>query len=39
MSNTVILAYSGGLDTSALVPWLQGEHGSTSSPASSTWAA
>ena len=27
MSKTVILAYSGGLDTSALIPWLQEKYG------------
>jgi argininosuccinate synthase len=26
MSKTVVLAYSGGLDTSAIVPWLKEEH-------------
>lgn len=27
MSETVVLAYSGGLDTSIIVPWLREEHG------------
>jgi argininosuccinate synthase len=27
MSNTVVLAYSGGLDTSVIVPWLKETHG------------
>ena len=27
MSKTIILAYSGGLDTSALIPWLQEKYG------------